>query len=80
MTGGGVQKVVPTGEVLQQHARRLVEQRLTKEVLDALHDELAEKAAAHGLPDDLDGKVRELLGQQPELPWDVAVALVLGLG
>jgi hypothetical protein len=75
----GVQKVVPTGEVLRQHALRLVEQRLTKEALDAARDELAKKAAAYRLPGNLRNKVRKLLGEQPELPWDVAVALVLGL-
>jgi hypothetical protein len=78
-TEHGVQKVVPTGEVLRQHALRQVEQRLTKEALDAARDELAKKAAAHRLPDNLRNKVSKLLGEQPELPWDVAVALVLGL-
>jgi hypothetical protein len=80
LTAAGVHKVVPDGAVLRQHARRLVEQHLTKEALDTMHDELARKAAAHELPRDLAARVRTLLTEQPELPWDVAVALALGLG
>jgi hypothetical protein len=30
-------------------------------------------------PRDLDAKVRKLLAERPELSWDMAVALVLGL-
>jgi hypothetical protein len=80
LTEAGVRKVVPTGEVLQQHARRLIEQQLTKEALDTMRDDLASKAAAYKLPRDLGGKVRKLLAKRPELPWDTAVALALGLG
>jgi hypothetical protein len=32
------------------------------------------------LPRDLGGKVRKLLAEKPELSWDTAVALALGLG
>jgi hypothetical protein len=53
---------------------------LAKEALDAMRDELARKAAAHKLPRDLMGRVRKLLAERPELPWDAGVALALGLG
>jgi hypothetical protein len=73
----GVTKVIPTGDVIEQHARRLIEQRLTAAVLDRVRAELAGQAAAHELPPDLDGKIRKLLMAHPALPWDVALAQVL---
>ena len=70
-------KVIPSGDIIEQHARRLIEQRLTAEALDKVRAELAGQAAAHKLPHDLDGKVRKLLIARPALPWDLALAQVL---
>jgi hypothetical protein len=44
-----------------------------------MRDELAEEAAARKLPRALESKVRRLLAERPELPWDDAVALALGI-
>jgi hypothetical protein len=68
----GVQKVVPSKEVIDRHMRGLIEQQLTKELIDEHRDEIAEKAAAHKLPRDREGKVLAIQTKRPELPWDVA--------
>jgi hypothetical protein len=80
LTEAGVQKVVSSNAVLKEHPRRLFEQRIAKDVLDSHRDDIARKAAADKLPRDLAGKVRKLLAERPELSWDMAEALVLGLG
>jgi hypothetical protein len=69
-------KVVPDKAVIEEHARRIWEQREAqkrcKEILEEIHAE-AERAA---LPDDLVDQVEELLVEEPELSWDQAVAKI----
>jgi hypothetical protein len=77
LTEHGVEKVVPDAEIIERHARRLVEQRLAKEEIDKIRDRLAKEAAARKLPSDLPGRVRKLLADRPELSWDLALALIL---
>ncbi len=77
LTEAGVQKVVPDPATIEQHARRLIEQRLAKEELDRARDQLARKAAEHALPDDLDRRIRDLRAERRELSWDAALALIL---
>jgi hypothetical protein len=50
----GVEKVVPEADIIEQHARRLVQQTLTEEALDEIRDRLAKQAAAQSLLGDLD--------------------------
>ena len=64
-------------DIIEQHARRLVEQTLTEEALDKIRDQLAEQAAAHSLPGDLDRRIHWLLKERPELSWDMALASIL---
>ena len=73
----GVEKVVPTGEVLEQQARHRLQVILTNRRLAEYADEIAQQAAAMPLPDGLTVQVRELLDRQPELSWDQALALLL---
>jgi hypothetical protein len=68
------------GQVLRQHARRLIEQKLAKDMLDRTYPERAAQAAAYQLPPDRDAKVRAILAERLELSWDMATALVFGLG
>jgi hypothetical protein len=77
LTEHGVAKVVPEPEIIEQHARRLIEQRLAKEALDKIRDQLAKEAAAHELPSDLGDQVRRLLTEQPQVSWDGALATIL---
>jgi hypothetical protein len=73
----GVAKVIPQPDILEQHARRLIAQRLAKDALNKVRDQLAAEAAACELPGDLDNQVRHLLAEQPELSWDMALAMIL---
>jgi predicted metal-dependent peptidase len=68
---------VPDGEVMEQHARRLIEQQLTTKALAELRDDIARQAADAALPEDLEDEVEILLMQRPELSWDQALREIL---
>jgi hypothetical protein len=74
----GVRKVVPDRATLERHARRVLEQRLAEANLRENRARLQAEAASAALPEDLDGRVRSLLGHRPDLAWDLAVAAVIG--
>jgi hypothetical protein len=74
----GVKKVVPESGALTQHARRLVEQTLTRAVLQRLAGDIARHAAEAELPENLEEAVRQLLVQRSELSWDQALAQLIG--
>jgi hypothetical protein len=74
----GVRKMVPDRGTLERHARRLMEQRLAEAALRENRARLQREAAAAELPADLADRVRSVLEDQPELPWDLAVAAVIG--
>jgi hypothetical protein len=73
----GVAKVIPDGEVIHQHARHLVETKLTGELIAQHAEEIAKRAAAAKLPADLVQKLTELVSEEPELSWDQALARLL---
>jgi hypothetical protein len=80
LTEHGVRKMVPDSGTLERHARRVIEQRLAAEALRENRARLQAEAASAELPADLDDRVRLLLEQEPGLPWDRAVAAVVGGG
>ena len=69
--------MVPGPDILEQHARRLVEKRLAKKALDNIRDQLAAAAAAYDPPADLADQVCRVLAEYPELSWDMALATIL---
>ena len=71
---------MPDRGTLERHARRVIEQGLAEAALRENRARLQREAAAAELPADLDDRVRLLLEQEPELPWDLAVAAVVGSG
>jgi hypothetical protein len=73
----GVEKVVPEDGVLVQHARRLVEQRLVEQAITRISNELTEQAATVDLPGDLRERIDVFLEENPELPWDEALARII---
>jgi hypothetical protein len=73
----GVGKVIPTDDVLEQHARRMLERHTVLRELDKLLPQIREQVAKTTLPEDLHNRVAELLEESPELPWDAAVAAVM---
>ena len=74
----GVRKVVPDSGTLERHARRVIERRLAEAALRENRARVQEEAASAELPADLDDRVRSVLEDRPELPWDLAVAAVIG--
>jgi len=73
----GVKKLIPDDETLAQHARRVIKDRLTKEILDTFANDIQRDTDAAELPEDTRQQVERVLGEHPELPWDAAVALIL---
>jgi hypothetical protein len=73
----GVEKVVPENGALVQHARRLIEQEMTRKALNAAAAEIARRAASIELPQDLEDQIQTLLATQPELAWDQALAQIV---
>jgi hypothetical protein len=74
----GVRKVIPDESVLEQHARRVIEQGLAEKVLNEVRTTLREEAASASLPDDLRDQVHAVLVERPELSWDLAVSALVG--
>jgi hypothetical protein len=72
----GVEKLVPDEATLVEHAKRLKEQAIAQRVLDRLGPYIKRKAeaATDDLPDDLTDVVQEALTDDPEKPWDEALA------
>jgi hypothetical protein len=74
----GVKKVVPDDAVMVRHARRVLAETLTANALKSLRETIQKEAAAIALPEDLRGQVENELAENPALPWDVAVARIIG--
>ena len=73
----GVKKLIPDDETLDRHARRVIKDRLTQEILDTFADDIQRDTDAAELPADFRQQVERILEEHPELPWDAAVALIL---
>jgi hypothetical protein len=73
----GVKKLIPDDETLDQHARRVIKDRLTKDILDTFTADIERDTGGAELPKDFRQQVERVLEEHPELPWDAAVALIL---
>ena len=78
LTDHGCAKVLPENGTLAQHARRLLEAKLTKRLVDHNRAQITKEAARIALPTDLDEQVIALLDERHELSWDAALAEILG--
>jgi hypothetical protein len=70
-------KVLPPAEIIEQHARRLLEKQLAKQMLDEHRAAIAEAAAKCPLRGNLQRQVETLMQEDPELSWDLALAVTL---
>jgi hypothetical protein len=75
----GVKKLVPDDETLAAAYRRMSQQAILQERLDAIIDELDDEGDLE-VPDDLRGKIEECHAARPELSWDAIVKHVAGEG
>jgi hypothetical protein len=73
----GVKKVIPSDEVITEQARRLIEHKLTRDLLAEHAEKLARKAADAKLPRGLRLRLAKLRDERPELPWDAALDIIL---
>jgi hypothetical protein len=73
----GCAKVLPENGTLQEHARRLLEAKLTQKLVEDNQPKIAEEAAGIDLATDLDEQVIALLDKYPALSWDAALAEIL---
>jgi hypothetical protein len=73
----GVAKVVPANGALAQHARRLIEQEMTRKALEAVAAEITQRAAVVELPQDLEDQTQALLAEQPAMSWDQALGQIV---
>jgi predicted metal-dependent peptidase len=76
----GVQKLVPGNNVLQRHARRLIEQQLAEKEIAKIRSRIAAEAANAKLPSTLRRRVEAELRKQPVLSWDQAVKNIVASG
>ena len=73
----GVAKVIPDGEVIHRHARHLLENNLTGELIAQHAEEITKRAADAKLPADLVTQVYKLLKDERTLSWDQALARLI---
>jgi hypothetical protein len=74
----GVEKLVPMNDdVIEDHARRMIEKHLTEKELAKVEKAIAKQAAEFELPDDLRSRLEQEIEDNPELPWDAAIAAVV---
>jgi hypothetical protein len=73
LTEAGIAKVVPEQPILEQACRRVQMHARITERLEELREEVEEEVKALPLPDDLLRRVRAVLVERPELPWEAAV-------
>jgi hypothetical protein len=70
----GVAKVVPDSDVIEQHARNVIEGQLIENAVAKLAPKIKEQAAAVALPGNLRQQIEAELKESPTLSWDEAVA------
>jgi hypothetical protein len=75
----GVTKLIPDDDVLIQHARRLDEQRLVEALVEAERPRIIAEAQQTVLPDNLRALVEAFMDEQPDYPWDEALANLRGI-
>jgi hypothetical protein len=73
----GVAKVVPEDEVIEGHARRLIERTLTKKAIDEMATAIEKMAMEIALPGDLADRIKQTLAERSALSWDQATSGIL---
>ena len=68
---------MPDADAMEQHARRLIEQRLAKQLIEEAREDLERQATEMELPPDLREQIGAEVERDPSLPWDAAEAKVI---
>jgi hypothetical protein len=77
LTVAGIAKVVPGRPILEQACRRVQVHMRMSERLEDLRQEVEQEVEALPLPKNLLRRVRTILAERPELPWEAAVRQVV---
>ena len=72
-----VEKLVPSEEVIEAHARRIIEQDLAQKVIEKALPKIQRQAAAESLPSNMAELVQTMLGMEPTMSWDAAVGEIV---
>jgi hypothetical protein len=70
----GAAKIVPDADVLEAHARQVIERALINKALAEVRERAYAAAASIQLPDNLPDLVADALADDPARPWDLVVA------
>ena len=76
LTAAGVKKVLPSPDVLARHAREILARKYLPD-LTAIEAEARRQAAEVEIPADIADRVRVILAEHPERPWERALEAVL---
>jgi hypothetical protein len=77
LTEHGVAKLIPDDKIIEQQARRVIKEQLIAQAIAKIEGDLAKQTETVKLPTNLRDQVGQFLKEQPELPWDEAVAVIL---
>jgi DNA topoisomerase VI subunit B len=72
----GVGKIVPDADIVEAHARRLIERGLAHAAFDQLRPKIIKQAKAAILPADLRQQIEAELAKDPTKAWDDALATI----
>jgi hypothetical protein len=72
----GVEKIIPDNDVLEAHARQVMERALANKALADVQAKAHDEASKISLADDLAELVSGALEDEPEQPWDLAIAKI----
>jgi hypothetical protein len=73
----GIIKLIPDDEVIERHARHMIERQLVEKAITQISIKIAEEARTAALPTDLRERIERALKEHPQLSWDAAVARII---
>jgi len=73
----GVEKLIPDGDVIVRHARRVIAQQLLAKEVEKIAAAVAEQAATADLPANMQERIQEIFAEQAAVAWDDAVSQIV---
>jgi hypothetical protein len=78
LTEHAIKKVIPQNDIIEAHARNVLEQILLQRHVEDARERISAEAAAAALPVNIRELIETSLRVHPEFSWDMAVAHVVG--
>jgi hypothetical protein len=73
----GVTKLIPSDEVIESHARHVIEDILLQKAIDEVSKKIVEEAKAIASPADLREQIKREFKERPEMSWDAAIVRIV---